>query len=127
MLTLICGLPNAGKTTYSARYDNVIHCDDIPHRTSDEMFEKCHKMLSEIHGDICVDGVYVSIERRKQLLDACGHQDKKVCIWIDTPYEECLERERNYRKRPLDIVHTHHRMFQPPTLDEGWDEVIIER
>ena len=120
MLTLICGLPNAGKTTYSAKYDTVIHFDDFGNS-----FEKCTKAVSEVQGDVCVEGVYNSARRRKQLLDACKHQDRKVCIWIDTSFEECIRREREYRKRPMGIVHAHHKSFEKPTLDEGWDEVIV--
>ena len=120
MLTLICGLPNAGKTTYSSKHSNVIHFDDY-HNS----FDRCNKVASSIQGDVCVEGVYNSVRRRKELLDACRHQDRKVCIWLDTPLEECIEREKNFRKRPLGIVHAHHRSFQPPTLEEGWDEVII--
>lgn len=124
MLTLICGLPNAGKTTYASRYENIIHFDDIPHFGVSEQFANCNKMASEVDGDVVVEGVYNSVKRRKQLLEACSHQDRKVCIWLDTSLEECLEREKSYRKRPLGLVHAHHRSFEPPTLDEGWDEVI---
>lgn len=122
MMTLICGIPNAGKTTYSSRYESVIHFDDF-HNS----FEKCNKAVARVSGDVCVEGVYNSVRRRKELLEACGHQDRKVCIWIDTPYEECLRRERSYRKRSCGIVHAHYKGFEPPTLAEGWDEIIIKR
>lgn len=124
MITLICGLPNAGKTTYSSRYDSVIHFDAIPHTNTMEQFAKCNEMASKASGDVCVEGVYNSVKRRKELLKACIHHDRKVCIWLDTPLEECLSRERSYRKRPLDITRSHHRTFEPPTLSEGWDEII---
>lgn len=123
MLTLICGLPNAGKTTYSSKYDTVIHFDDIPRKGG--QFENCNKRASEVKGDVCVEGVYNSARRRKQLLEACKHQDRKVCIWIDTPLEECIRRECEYRKRPIGMVHAHRKSFEPPTLEEGWDEVIV--
>lgn len=122
MLTLICGIPNAGKTTYSLRYDNVIHFDDVTRKGG--QFENCNRMASEVDGDVVVEGVYNSVKRRKQLLEACKHQDKKICIWLDTEVDECVEREKNYRKRPISLVHAHHRSLEPPTLDEGWDEVI---
>ena len=28
-MILICGIPNAGKTTYSQRYSDVIHFDEV--------------------------------------------------------------------------------------------------
>lgn len=121
MLTLICGIPNSGKTTYSARLENVIHLDDAPLMAR---YESCNRDASQASGDVCVDGVYNQVWQRKKLLEACKHQSPKVCIWLDTPLEECLEREKNYRKRPLAIVHAHHNAFEPPTLEEGWDEII---
>ena len=122
MLTLICGIPSAGKTTYSSRYDNVIHYDAY-HRNC----HICNHAVSRIQGDVCVEGVYNTIEERKKLLDSAKHQDKKICIWLDTPLEECLEREKNSRKRMPSIILKYHERMQPPTLDEGWDEVIVVR
>ena len=123
MLILICGLPNAGKTTHSSKYDTVIHLDDMPHKGG--QFENCNRIASEMKGDVCVEGVYNSVKNRKRLLKACKHQEKKVCIWIDTPLEECVRRESEYRKRPINMVRTHYKLFEKPTLDEGWDEVIV--
>ena len=125
MLTLICGIPNAGKTTYSSRYDNVIHFDEVSHKGG--QFKMCNEMASKADGDVVVEGVYNSVRRRKELLEACSHHDRKVCIWLDTSLEECLEREANYRKRPLGMVRSHHRSFEMPTYDEGWDEIIVIR
>lgn len=122
MLTLICGIPNAGKTTLSTQYAHVIHLDDLDGRTH---YDQCNRFASLYQGDVCVEGVYNRVRQRRELLEACKHQSPKVCIWLDTPLEECLEREKNYRKRPLAIVHAHHNAFEPPTLEEGWDEIII--
>lgn len=125
MLTLICGIPNAGKTTYSSQYNNVIHFDKIPHLNFNEQFVKCNHKAAKIKGDVCIEGVYNTIKRRKELLMACYHQDKKICIWLNTSLDECVRRERNYRRRPIRIVHSQYEKFEPPTLDEGWDEIIV--
>lgn len=120
MLTLICGLPNSGKTTYSKRYENVIHYDAIPHITLEEHYANCHDLVASATGDICVEGVYGSAFWRKQLIATYNGEDRKVCVWINTPYEECLNR----RSKPRFIVEANKRIFEPPTLDEGWDEII---
>lgn len=125
MLTLICGIPNAGKTTYSSQHINVIHLDDGRSPHLNERFKECNETASEMQGDVCVEGVYNSAKCRKQLLEACKHQDRKVCIWLDTSPEECKRREREYRKRPVGIVDAHYKSLEPPTLDEGWDEIIV--
>lgn len=120
-MIVVCGLPNAGKTTYSAKYSNIIHFDSISHRNPDEQFKKCSRLVADAKEDICVEGVYNSKKRRRELLDVCKRQ-KKVCIWIDTPIEECIKREN--RDRPSSLVEHHAKIFEPPTLDEGWDEII---
>lgn len=116
MLTLITGLPNAGKTTYSARYSEVLHLDDY------RSVGACCRAAGEITGDVVVEGALGKAASRKQLIEACTTQSPKICIWLDTPYEECLRREN--RNRPLAIVQVHHQGFQPPSLEEGWDEII---
>lgn len=121
MLTLICGIPNAGKTTYSAQYDNVIHLDDA--NDCRQCNAQCG-IASRVNEDICVEGVYNQAWQRKALIEACQNQSPKVCIWLDTPLEECLERERNGRNRVLATVRLHHKILEPPTYDEGWDEII---
>ena len=121
MITLICGLPNAGKTTFSNRFDNVIHRDECDGLNRIEFERK----VAETEGDVYADAVCNSRQSRAGFLDSVRHRtDKKVCIWIDTPLEVCIERENAYRKRPTSMVIEHARRFEPPTLDEGWDEII---
>lgn len=123
-MILICGIPNAGKTTYSSRYADVIHYDDM-NLTTRQRYAELKRLAQE--GNAIVEGVFGESKRRKELADSCPSAEKKICIWIDTPLEECLEREKNYRKRQLGLVQIHHKTFEPPTLDEGWDEIIIKR
>ena len=118
MLTLICGLPNAGKTTYSERFSGVIHQED----THD--YDLCCYRASQVQGNVCVDGIFEKAEQRRMLIERCRHQHPKVCIWIDTPLEECVERERSYRKRSVGMILLINSLWERPTHEEGWDEVI---
>ena len=118
------GLPNSGKTTYSMQYENVIHLDDY----SKSKFKKCNEVVKNTDGNVVVEGIYNSEIRRKELLDVV--KDKKcrnVCIWLDTSTEECLRRENLYRCRGDHIVKKNARLFDEPTLSEGWDEIMIIR
>ena len=117
-LILICGIPNAGKTTYSSRYDNVIHLDDVCN------YKHCAEIASQTNGEVVVEGVFYNIRQRKKLLEICNDKSPKICIWMDTPIEECKRRENAYRRRPSWIVGDYHNAFEPPTLDEGWDNII---
>lgn len=114
MLTLICGLPNAGKTTYSKKYTNVIHGDEI------QDFNNVYEMVSQTD-DVCIEWIFLDSYIRKKVLSAYMG-DYKVCIWLDTPIEECLRRED--RNRGMAIVRNCSMAFEPPTYDEGWDEII---
>ena len=49
--------------------------------------------------------------------------DGKKCIFINTPLEICLSRCDNGRKE--NIVKYMFNVFEPPTKEECWDEIII--
>ena len=120
-MILIIGIPNSGKTTYSARFDNVIHFDDVWSR------DIYHFLADKVkaNNDICIEGVFEKAKNRKLLVEQS--KCKNICIWLDTPIDICLERERMGRKRSEHLVIWANEDFEPPTLDEGWDEIIIIR
>lgn len=121
-MILIIGIPNSGKTTYSSQYGNCIHYDEIG-RTTRDKYRRLNELASQ--GNAVIEGVINEKRRRKELISSCPKDEHKVCIWLNTPLTECLKREQNYRKRSLDMVRHHHERFEPPTYDEGWDEIII--
>ena len=123
MFTLICGIPNAGKTTYSSRYDNVIHMDEVIPKRRGLAYEEVCDAISECDSDICVEGVFIASRIRRKLCES--YNGKKVCLWLNTSIDECIARED--RKRPSFIIRNCADCFEPPTLDEGWDEIIIIR
>lgn len=119
MLTLICGIPNAGKTTYSNKhYPAALHNDALV-RNGQNVVE----IIRDAAGDICIEGVFSSPMHRRPIADA--YAGRKVCIWLDTSLEDCLRREN--RNRSERLLKMYHRCFQPPSYDEGWDEIIIEK
>lgn len=120
-MILIIGIPNAGKTTYSMQYENVVHLDNF----TGGKYKKCIATASNLD-NACVEGVFHQRSQRERLLEAVKEKgERNICIWLDTPIEECLRRERESRKRPDMITLNLFSSFQPPTLDEGWDEIQI--
>lgn len=115
MLILICGVSRAGKTTFSARFEDVIHLDELG--TVLERYEKANKIAANKE-DVTIDGVYDRAAQRIALLNAYKGK-KRVCIFLDPTEEEIKNRPwaktRGYRKMP----------FEPPTYSEGWDEIIV--
>lgn len=110
MLTLICGLPNAGKTTYSQKFQNVLHADD--YANIDDLL----KLISKNIKNICVEGIFMTQYSRKRLLNVYNG-NKTKCIFIDTPLGICLKREN--RKRLLQVIRNCSDIFESPTYSEG--------
>lgn len=116
-MILIIGHPNAGKTTYSAQFDNVFHLDDFPL----SKFLNCNKAVSKTDGNVVVEGIYNLRCRRERLLEAVKNKKcERVCIWLDVDIEECIRRET--RGRTQSVVEND--FFEAPTFDEGWDKII---
>lgn len=113
MLTLICGLPNAGKTTH---YADALHQDEIG--TIDRIISTIKDMP-----DVTIEGYFGTVRERSRVRSA--HKGKSKCIFIDISVEESISREN--RNRPPQILRNAARFFEPPTLDEGWDEIITIR
>lgn len=119
MAILIVGIPNAGKTTLSGRFGNVIHADECP----EPRYLTFPKAVEEIGSGVVAEGFVNSARCRKDFIEAAG-DGEKVCIWLDAPLELCIERERQGRKRGDGFVRIHAKHFEPPTLNEGWDVII---
>lgn len=83
--------------------------------------EVIEDMVSE-QDDVCVEGTYLAVRQRRKLLSAYKG-DRKICIWLNTPLDVCIARENRGRKDGLHIMCA--KAIQPPTLDEGWNEIIV--
>ena len=118
MIKLICGRSRAGKTTYSQQFDNVIHLDLCGGLI--DCYDKVLEKVKKKNEDIIVEGVYNTIERRNALLKAYGGNGEKICIWLNTPLE-IIEQRFFGKWKPKNLPH----IFEPPTYDEGWDEIWV--
>ena len=116
MLTLICGPPNAGKTTLSRGFTDVVHVDEV---------RRPHDVLARVAASdsICVEGVFARASERERLLRAYGRPDAR-CIWLDVDERTSVAREA--RGRPAWALRACARDFEPPTLAEGWLEVMTK-
>lgn len=110
MLVLICGVSRAGKTTYSKRYKNVVHLDELAYALADRYATALR--MADTDNDIVFDGIYNKAELRADLVGAYKG-DSCVCVWLDTPLEVIKMRTQYKPVR-----------FEPPTYAEGWSEII---
>lgn len=116
MLTMICGLPNAGKTTYSSQFKDALHQDDIG------LISRIVSTIEPMQ-DVVIEGYFGRKEERNRVRQA--HHGYSKCIFLDISVEESIKREN--RNRHPQILRNASRFFEPPTIDEGWDEIIIMR
>lgn len=129
-LIVFCGIPGSGKTTLSneiaATYDmHRISMDERNYIEHSEMIEPILGCLFS-EGNVVVDAVYHKKKQREQLIQSVNDIEcKKILIYMTTPLDECVTRNRE-RPNPLPdfVVESISKTFQPPTLDEGWDEII---
>ena len=107
MLTLICGFPRAGKTTYSQQFEEtcqVLHYDSIG------SYDKIIQQVQFASGDIVVDGIYYNRNERIRLVNAY-RGDKKQCIYLNT--------DEQIRKQRSNGQHYFVGFFPVPDYNEG--------
>lgn len=121
MLILICGRSRAGKTTYSQRFDNVLHCDSVRAKCG-EKYPKIYELVAQ-EKDIVLDGLFETAELRKGLIGAYKGDSPMCCIWIDTDLETIALRSSGGMSASEKYVRPSN--FEPPTYSEGWDEIWI--
>lgn len=111
MPTLICGPSRAGKTTFSKQFEKVLHADEC---CGAKLYEQLPRF------DAC-EGLFLKKASRKRVCKAWENKGRLVLIWLDTPLNVCLSRGG----RPEFIIRDTADKFQPPTYEEGWDEIIV--
>ncbi len=114
MLTLICGIPNAGKTT---GYPDALHLDEIG------FIQTARRLVKGVDRDVAIEGVFAKPEQRMAIRSA--YDGPARCVFIDISADESVHRET--RNRPETILRNAAQYFEPPTYAEGWDEIEVIR
>lgn len=131
-LYLFCGSPGSGKTTLSKQIAEQYNAERI---SFDERHYIRHTDMippiieALIDGkNVVADSVFSHVKQRTAILDAVKDIPcRKVLVYMTTPLDECLRRNANRKNRLPDfVVESFYNSFEPPTLAEGWDEIIIK-
>ena len=130
MITVLCGIPASGKTTISkkiAEKQNTIRFsfDEIGCLQHNELIP-CVIEALQSGKNVVVDSVYTRASWRKDILEAIKNIDcQRILIYMDTPLEECIRRNsQRPNQLPDFMVRDIYNSIEPPTLDEGWDEIL---
>lgn len=141
-LLLLIGLPGSGKSTLAKRcvHRRVAHCVVSTDAIRQQLFgdeavqsgwlhvqaEVERQLRSAMGLFVIYDATNVVRRYRRQAI-ALVHQvgfSELYGLWLDTPLDLCLERNRNRgRVVPDDVIETMWRSLQgaPPSLCEGFD------
>ena len=129
-MIILCGAPGSGKTTIAKRiekeYGMVRYSMDELHLLEHSELI-CFVVTSlQQEQDTVVDALYTKLEWRKTILEAIKNfKCTKTLIYVDTPLDECIRRNKCRRNSLPDfVIERVYNSIEPPTLDEGWDEII---
>ena len=139
---VLCGIPGSGKSTLAhqlAEQNNaVVHSyDDIPNawgnRDADGQLQR--QWLDNIKADlqygnsVVIDSTALTSECRKLVLNAVSAFNcKKILVVKAVPVEVCVQRNKGrFREVPEHQIELASRLLEPPTKDEGWDQIFVYR
>lgn len=136
------GLPGSGKSHFAERLARkekaiLLSSDEIRKELfGDEnkqksriMYRVLYERLNEhvANGQsVVVDATNIERERRMFSLSKLPSHVEKICYYMDTPYDICVERNQN-RKRTVEarIVEKMRKNLEFPMLGEGFDRIHV--
>ena len=139
IIYILCGLPASGKTTLSKQLatkcnTKLYHYDEFKRSLKLQENKQIHQCLYQLivsdllaGNNVVLDDLHTCLEWRQDLLSAI--QDilcKKILVVMTTPLEECVHRnaERQNGRLPDSVIYHLHSRYQPPSLEEGWGEIL---
>lgn len=137
---MLVGLPASGKTTTAytlgavVRSSDELRCSllgDVDDQSRNkEIFDLLHSLIkADIFSgvDVVYDATNIHSRYRREFLESLSLLPcKKVCIYVDTSYEECLSRNaKRERKVPIEVMDRMRNRFTVPDMSEGWDEIRV--
>ena len=133
---ILVGLPGAGKSTFVRRhYPDHLHVskDSFPPgaRNKQARQDAMLRAALEAGRSVVVDNTNVTVADRASIIGIareCGA--RIVGIHIDVPVRDAIARNETREGRakvPKVAIFTAAKRLVPPAIDEGFDELMIER
>ena len=135
---IFIGPPGSGKSTFCEEIltpKNYIRINQDTLKTRAKVIAEIKKNL-EGNKNVVIDSTNYEKNKRKEYIKIIrGYKDYKIrCFWIDISKELCfhLNNLRNINKNrvqfsesvPKMVIHTYYKYLNPPTSEEGFDEII---
>lgn len=142
---LMCGISGSGKSTAAERYKNAweaeivssdairkeLYGDENDQEHNEQVFKEVGLRVRELleQGENVVqDATNLTYkDRLKALNNVSKLRDVyKVCVVMDTPIEECIDRDqKRMRSVGADVIRHQVSKFNMPQYFEGWDSIRI--
>lgn len=137
-LYIMCGLPGAGKSTFTtSRPDLETVCmdrirfelfgDEAVQTNGRRVFEIAMarvKNALEAGRDCVFDGTNTTRRRRRALMQRFSGV-RFVCVWVATPLDLCIQRNAaRTRVVPVEVIKRYAQNFMTPDLSEGFAEIL---
>lgn len=138
--TMLIGLPAVGKSTYTSQFPDAIVVSSDAIRESEfgnasdqthneEVFKICHNLIRtnlKQGKDVIFDATNLNRKRRVNLLHTLPKRIRKVAVMLIAPFEVVLERNaKRDRVVPEAAMWKMLKKFQPASVSEGFDDVIV--
>lgn len=141
---VMVGIPGSGKSTYAKQLEKQgavrVSLDEIREKLEAEtgsksepkVFSEGLKQMKEALSqgkDVVCDSTNVYPKKREAYFKIAEQYGAKInAIFINTDKKECLERNSKREgkaKVPAVAIHTSAKKLIPPTVEEGFNQVIV--
>ena len=143
-LYMLVGISGSGKSTIAKDLSQTLSAeifssdairfelygDESIQNNPNKIFSILHRRIKEKlkqGGSAIYDATNLSMKRRIAFLKEINNiRCEKICIIVNTPFDECVARN-NLRNRvvPYEVLERQRRNFQCPYFCEGWDKILI--
>lgn len=150
---MLCGIPTSGKSTYVVKHlqetdkydeysilstDAYIEDHALKNNTTyNEVFESLVEQAKRrLNFDLEVairqnkgivwDQTNLTVKTRKHKLSRIPAHYEKIAVWFDLDLDDAIYRncKRSGKSVPRRVLFQMHEQFTPPTLAEGFDQII---
>lgn len=142
---MLVGIPYSGKShlaeKLAKKYSAKIHSSDElreelfgdvnAQNSNRELFAELHRrVINNLRAgkNAIYDATNINRQRRVEMLEMARKRSgcECICYFLDTPLDVCFARKKlRFRVVPDEVIRKMYNAIEPPSLDEGWDELRV--